>query len=63
LNQKLAFAVAAQSPMTSAKNAYPTYDVAHKKNPKLYNFFKNPNEKLAASFEGLNSSLAQSHGK
>jgi len=43
-NKQLALAVGAQGPMTSAKNAwpYPNYNITHKKNPKLSNFF-NPN--------------------
>jgi len=41
---------------------YVTYNITHKK-PKTKNFFSLQTRRLAKSFEGLNSSLAQSTGE
>jgi len=50
-------------PGTSSQNwtkTYLTYDITHKKmKPKTKNFFSSQTQRLAESFDGLNSSLAQ----
>jgi len=52
--------------MTLAENAkpYPTDDITHKKHEiKNFPFFSAQSRRLATSFEGLNSSLAQLPGE
>jgi len=61
----VALGIGAQGLVTWAKNAktYLTYDITHKKKSKTFQLKKIQTRGLAASFEGLNSSLAQSAGK
>jgi len=55
----------AQGQMKWAKQAwkYSTYDVTHKKSKTKNFFFSLQSWRLAVSFEGMNSSRAQSPGK